>query len=162
MVRSKLLHWREIDCAKACFSAACPHRVILAGEELSYGQDLREGELFYDIGDWSWWVRKILGPWQYGSVVLSYRYDKFDPEKLLKTLARHNVTNAFINATAIRMMMQDRSIGRKFPQKFRIVSSSNETLGAEASTWFREQFGTYPLEFYGCTEVGIMAGGSPY
>lgn len=107
-----------------------PHRVMLAGEELSFVQDLRDGELFYGIGDWSWWVRKILGPWQHGAVNLAYKYDRYDPEKLLHTLARHGVTNAFINATSIRIMMRDRSIGRKFPQRFRVVSTSNEPLAA--------------------------------
>ena len=91
---------------------------MLAGEELSYVQDLRDGELFYGIGDWSWWVRKILGPWQFGAAVLAYRYDKFDPERLLTTLSRHGVTNAFINATAIRIMMQDPEIGRNTRSDF--------------------------------------------
>jgi acetyl-CoA synthetase len=139
-----------------------PQRVMLAGEELSYVQDLRENELYYGIGEWSWWVRKLLGPWQFGAAHLVYRYDRYDPEKLLTTLARHGVTNAFINATAIRLMMRDRNIGRKIPQRFRVVTSSNEPLGADASVWFREQFGTPPLEFYGSTEVGVMVGGSPY
>ncbi|MCK6450090.1 MAG: AMP-binding protein [Alphaproteobacteria bacterium] len=139
-----------------------PHRAMLAGEELSFVQDLRDGELFYGIGDWSWWVRKLIGPWQHGAVNLVYRYERYDPEKLLRALARHGATNAFINATAIRIMMRDRQIGRKFPQRFRIVTSSNEPLGIEASEWFREQFGTPPLEFYGCTEAGVMIGGSPY
>ena len=139
-----------------------PHRVMLAGDELSFVQDLRDGELFYGIGDWSWWVRKILGPWQHGAVNLAYKYDRYDPEKLLQTLARHGVTNAFINATAIRLMMRDSNIGRKFPQRFRVVSTSNEPLGVEAFEWFREQFDTPPLEFYGCTEVGIMIGASPH
>lgn len=140
-----------------------PHRVMLGGEELNFVQDLRDGELYYGIGEWSWWVRKILGPWQRGAVNLSYRYERYDPEHLLTTLAKHGVTNAFINATAIRtMMMGDRNIGRKFPQRFRIVSSSNEALGVEAAQWFDEQFGTPPLEFYGNTEVGVMIGGSPY
>ncbi|HWX36550.1 MAG TPA: acyl-CoA synthetase [Steroidobacteraceae bacterium] len=139
-----------------------PHRVMLAGDELSFVQDLRDGELFYGIGDWSWWVRKILGPWQHGAVNLAYKYDRYDPGKLLQTLARHGVTNAFINATAIRLMMRDSNIGRKFPQRFRVVSTSNEPLGVEAFEWFREQFDTPPLEFYGCTEVGIMIGASPH
>lgn len=139
-----------------------PHRVMQAGDELSYVQDLREGEIFYGIGDWSWWVRKILGPWKYGAVNLAYRQDGFDPEKLLHTLARHRVTNAFINATAIRLMMNDPNLGSRYPQLFRVVSSSNEPLGTEAFEWFREQFGVPPLEFYGCTEVGIMVGSSPH
>ncbi|MET0408621.1 MAG: acyl-CoA synthetase, partial [Hyphomicrobium sp.] len=139
-----------------------PHRTMLAGDELSFVQDLRDGELFYGIGDWSWWVRKILGPWQHGAVNLAYKYDRYDPERLLHTLARHGVTNAFINATAIRLMMSDRNIGRKIPQRFRVVSTSNEPLGVEGFEWFREQFNTPPLDFYGCTEVGIMTGASPH
>lgn len=139
-----------------------PHRVMQAGDELSYVQDLRDGEIFYGIGDWSWWVRKILGPWRCGAVNLAYRQDGFDPDKLLHTLARHRVTNAFINATAIRLMMNDRNIGARYPQQFRVVSSSNEPLGTEAFHWFEEQFGTPPLEFYGCTEVGIILGSSPH
>ena len=139
-----------------------PHRALLAADELLYVQDLREGELFYGIGDWSWWIRKLLGPWMHGAVSLTYRYERYDPEKLLHTLAKHGVTNAFINATAIRLMMREGNIGRKYPLKFRIVSTSNEPLGVEAFEWFREQFGTPPLDFYGCTEVGILTGVSPY
>lgn len=108
------------------------------------------------------WVRKLLGPWQFGAAHLVYRYDRYGPERLLSTLARHGVTNAFINATAIRLMMRDRNIGKRIPQRFRVVTSSNEPLGAESSLWFREQFGIPPLEFYGSTEVGVMVGGSPY
>jgi acetyl-CoA synthetase len=139
-----------------------PHRVMLAAEELHYVQDLRDGELFYGSGDWSWWVRKILGPWQRGAVNVVCRLDRYDPERLLRTLARHEVTNAFINATAIRLMMRERDIGSRFPQRFRVVSTSNEPLGADTFEWFREQFGVPPLEFYGSTEVGIMVGVSPY
>jgi acetyl-CoA synthetase len=139
-----------------------PHRSMIANEEMHFVQNLREGELYYGIGDWSWWVRKLLGPWQVGAAHLVYRYDRYDPERLLHTLAKHGVTNAFINATAIRVMMRDRQIGRRIPQHFRIATSSNEPLGEEATLWFREQFGVTPLEFYGCTEVGIMVGGSPY
>ena len=142
-----------------------PHRTMLAGEELNFVQDLREGEVFYGIGDWSWWVRKILGPWQCGAVNLAYRYERYDPEKLLHTLARHGVTNAFINATAIRRMMRDfgdAPIGEKLRQRFRVVSTSNEALGVEAFEWFRRQFGVPPLEFYGSTEVGLVIGASPH
>lgn len=139
-----------------------PHRMMLAAEELHYVQDLRDGELFYGSGDWSWWVRKVLGPWQRGAVNVVCRLDRYDPERLLRALARHEVTNAFINATAIRLMMRERDIGRRCPQRFRVVSSSNEPLGADAYEWFREQFGVPPLEFYGSTEVGIMVGVSPH
>lgn len=139
-----------------------PHRAMLAGDEMRFVQDLQPGELYYGIGDWSWWVRKLLGPWQAGAAHLVYRYERYDPERLLQTLAKHRVTNAFINATAIRVMMRDRNIGRRIPQHFRIATSSNEPLGEEATLWFREQFAVTPLEFYGCTEVGIMVGGSPH
>ncbi len=139
-----------------------PHRVMQAGDELTYVQDLRDGEVFYGIGDWSWWVRKILGPWKYGAVNLGFPQSGFDPEKLLYTLARHRVTNAFINATAIRLMMDHPTLGARYPQQFRVVSSSNEPLGRGAFEWFQGQFGVPPLEFYGCTEVGIMMGSSPH
>jgi len=139
-----------------------PHRVMIAGDETRFVQDLRDGERYYGIGEWSWWVRKILGPWQCGAVNLCYRHERYDPERLLRTLARHEVTNAFINATAIRVMMRDRTIGRRCPVPLRVASSSNEPLGVEASDWFHEQFGVRPVEFYGCTEVGILIGGSPH
>lgn len=139
-----------------------PHRVMLGGEELSYIQDLRDGEVYYGIGEWSWYIRKILGPWQRGAVNLVYQTDRYDPEKMLRVLARHGVTNALINATAIRIMMRDRTIGTRCPQRFRVVTTSNEPLGEEASEWFTGQFGTTPMEFYGCTEVGAMVGDSPF
>jgi acetyl-CoA synthetase len=130
-----------------------PQRAILGDCEFDYTHDLRRGERSYWIGDWGWSLRKILGPWRRGAVnVVLEQPGRFDPEWMLAHLGRYQVTNAFFNATAIRLMMRDDTLGRRFPQRFRVVSSSNEKLGAEGIEWFRSQFGVTVTEFYGSTE----------
>ncbi|MGI6870641.1 acyl-CoA synthetase [Amycolatopsis sp. 3B14] len=140
-----------------------PHRAMLAADEATYVQDLQPGELTFSVGDWAWSYRKIMAPWRLGAVNLSYeQHGRFDPERMLDVLARHQVTNAFINVTVIRLLMQQPGLGRKYPQQFRVVATSNERLGVEPFEYFQAEFGVPPLEFYGATESFPMIGNSPY
>lgn len=140
-----------------------PHRAMLAADEVTYVQDLRPDELTFSVGDWAWSYRKIMAPWRVGAVNLGYEQrGRFDPEKMLDVLSRHAVSNAFINVTVIRLLMQHPGLGRRYPQMFRVVSTSNERLGVEPFEFFQAEFGVPPLEFYGATESFPMIGNSPY
>ncbi|MBK0418306.1 acyl-CoA synthetase [Leucobacter sp. CSA1] len=135
-----------------------PHRSMLSIEEYIQVQDLHEGERYFAIGDWSWWVRKLLGPWKVGAVILVYRYDRFDPVRLLDRLVHHGVRNVFINATALRMIQRDVPDTAPYRDAFTTITSSNEALGAGTATWVRDHLGVSPREMYGSTEMGLFIG----
>lgn len=138
------------------------HRTMLADSEFDYCQDLRKGELTYWTGEWAWTLKKVFGPWRRGAVNVAYSYEgRLDLEAMLRVLQHRHVTNVFLNATVIKMMMQEGDLGRRFPQAFRVATTSNEALGLDAFHWFEEQFGVPPLEFYGLTESYPMVGNSP-
>lgn len=135
-----------------------PHRSMLSVDEYTQVQDLHPGERYFAIGDWSWWVRKLLGPWKVGAVTLVYRYERFEPAELLERLAHHGVRNVFINATALRLIQRDVHDTEPYRDAFRVITSSNEALGAGTATWVRDHLGVSPREMYGSTEVGLFIG----
>jgi acetyl-CoA synthetase len=80
---------------------------------------------------------------------------KFDPERAFRLMARHEVRNAFMPPTALRMMRQlpdPSALGHAL----RSIGSGGETLGAETLEWGREAFGLTINEFYGQTECNLV------
>ena len=141
------------------------HRYILGHEEFTYCHDLRDGELFYGMGEWAWaaGICPLLGPWRLGAVQAVYqREGGFDPARQLDFLSRHGVNNVFGTPTAIRSMMSISDAGTRYPQKFRIVCSAGEPVNPEAIRWFREQYGLTVLDYYGLTESYPLCANYPF
>ncbi len=141
------------------------HRYILAHEEFIYCHDVREGELFHGMGEWAWaaGIAPLLGPWRLGATQFVFqRQGGFDPEQQLSVLSKHGVTNVFTTPTAMRAMMAIEDAGSRYPQQFRIVCSAGEPLNPEAIRWFRSQYGTTVLDFYGLTESYPLCANFPF
>ena len=141
--------------------ALLPHRVLLGhlpGVEMPQERFPKAGDLFWTPADWAWigGLLDVLLPSLYHGVpVLAHRMAKFEPEHAFRLLARHEVRNAFLPPTALRMMRQV-SAPMRFGHRMRSIGSGGETLGAEVLEWGRSAFGFTINEFYGQTECNLV------
>jgi acetyl-CoA synthetase len=137
------------------------HRVLrghLPGVELPQERFPRPGDLFWTPADWAWiggLLDVLLPSLFHGVPVLAHRMQKFDPEHAFALMARHNVKNAFLPPTALKMMRAVPDPAR-FGHRLRSIGSGGETLGAEMLEWGRTAFGLTINEFYGQTECNLV------
>ncbi|MDJ1134359.1 acyl-CoA synthetase [Streptomyces iconiensis] len=139
------------------------HRTLLGHNEFAHCHDLRPGDVFYGAGDWAWSMAKLMGPLRAGAVHLVHRpAGGFDPAGLLASMSRNGVTTALVNPTFLRKMREAvPDAGTRYPQRLRVVCSSNEPLTQDLIGWFREQFGVTLLDYYGSTESYPLIGNFP-
>ncbi|BDG71207.1 AMP-dependent synthetase [Roseomonas fluvialis] len=141
--------------------ALLPHRTLighLPGVEMPQEMFPHPGDLFWTPADWAWiggLLDVLLPSLFHGVPVLAHRMAKFDPERAFDLMARHQVRNAFMPPTALRMMRQVPD-PRRFGHRLRSIGSGGETLGAETLDWGRHAFGLTINEFYGQTECNLV------
>ncbi len=116
---------------------------------------------FWTPADWAWvggLVDCVLTPWVLGCPVLASRRRGFDADILRSIVERGNVRSLFLPPTALyRLRGAD-------PKQFRNVFSvhtAGEPLAAELYELARDSFQNV-FELYGMTEVGAVAGSSPF
>lgn len=141
-----------------------PHRVLLGhlpGVEFPHEFFPQPGDRMWTPADWAWagGLLDVLLPSLYHGVpVLACRWVKFDPERAFDLLARHEIRNAFMPPTALKMMRQVANPGARHAYRMRTIASGGERLGEEMLFWGRETFGFTINEFYGQTEVNLVVG----
>ncbi len=137
------------------------HRVLLGhlpGVELPHEFFPQAGDRMWTPADWAWaggLMDVLLPSLFHGIPVVAKRLAKFDPEEAFALLARHEVRNAFMPPTALKMMRQVADPQRRFGYRMRSVASGGERLGDEMLDWGRETFGVTMNEFYGQTEANL-------
>ncbi|MGG5818012.1 acyl-CoA synthetase [Falsiroseomonas sp. HW251] len=137
------------------------HRVLrghLPGVELPQERFPQPGDLFWTPADWAWiggLLDVLLPSLFHGVPVLAHRMQKFDPEQAFAIMAKHEVRNAFLPPTALKMM-RGVADSTRFGHKLRSIGSGGETLGAEMLDWGRAAFGLTINEFYGQTECNLV------
>ena len=136
------------------------HRMLLGhlpGVELPHNFFPQPGDRMWTPADWAWaggLMDVLLPSLFHGVPVLAKRFAKFDAEEAFALLARHQVRNAFMPPTALKMMrLVDRPA--RFGFRMRSVASGGERLGDEMLDWGRETFGSTINEFYGQTEANL-------
>ncbi|MFC7476930.1 acyl-CoA synthetase [Dankookia sp. GCM10030260] len=137
------------------------HRVLLGhlpGVEMPQDLFPQPGDLFWTPADWAWvggLFDVLLPSLHHGVPVLAHRMAKFDPEFALRLMAKHDVRNAFLPPTALKMM---RAVpgAAGLGARPRSIGSGGETLGAELLDWGRATFGVTINEFYGQTECNLV------
>lgn len=141
------------------------HRVLighLPGFELSHNLCPQPGDCFWTPADWAWigGLMDVLFPaWHHGLPVVSYQAGgAFDPERALRMMEKHQVRNAFIPPTALKMMAQLPRVRQRFRIKLRSMMSGGEALGAATLMWAQEQLGVTVNEIYGQTEINYIVG----
>jgi acetyl-CoA synthetase len=140
------------------------HRVLLGhmpGIELPHDFFPQPGDRFWTPADWAWagGLLDCLLPSLYcGVPVVACRFDKFDPEDAYAVMARHDVRNAFIPPTALRMLRAVPNPRGRHDLRLRSVGSGGEALGAETFEWGKAALGVAINEFYGQTECNLVVG----
>ena len=140
------------------------HRVLIGhmpGIELPHEFFPQPGDRFWTPADWAWagGLLDCLLPSLYcGVPVVAKRFDKFDPEEVFAVMARHQVRNAFIPPTALRMLRAVPNPRGRHDIALRSVGSGGEALGAETFEWGKAALGVEINEFYGQTECNLVVG----
>ena len=140
------------------------HRTLLGhlpGVELPHDFFPQPGDRMWTPADWAWagGLMDVLLPSLYHGVpVVAKRLQKFDPEEAFALMADHDIRNAFMPPTALKIMRQVKGPRSKFQYAMRSVASGGERLGQEMLEWGQETFGLTINEFYGQTEANLTLG----
>jgi acetyl-CoA synthetase len=140
------------------------HRVLLGhlpAIEFYHEYFPRDGDRFWTPADWAWigGLYDVLFPsWHYGVAVVAHRTRKFDPTHAFDLMARHQVRNAFLVPTSLKMMRQIDTPRQRYDLRLRSIFTGGEAVGEEVIRWCRAELGVTPNEGYGQTEVNLVLG----
>ena len=138
------------------------HRVLLGhlpGIEIHHDFFPQPGDRIWTPADWAWaggLLDVLLPGLHYGVPVVARRFDQFDPEEAFAVMARHDVRNAFIPPTALRMLRSAPHPRGRHDLRLRTVGSGGEALGVETYEWGKSALGLTVNEFYGQTECNLV------
>lgn len=128
--------------------------LMLAG---LYGTGIRPGDRFFCPSSPAWghglW-HGTLAPLALGISVGTYA-GRFDPERLLRALAEHRITNLAAAATHYRMMRNSGAAGR-YRYCIEKLSFTGEPIDSETAEWAEKTFGRPVCSMYGTTEIGVI------
>lgn len=137
------------------------HRVLLGhlpGVEMSHDFLPQPGDRIWTPADWAWigGLLDVLMPaLHHGVPVIACRFRKFTAEAAFDLMRRHQVRNAFLPPTALKLMRQaPESLATGL--RLRSVASGGETLGRELIDWGQRVLGVTINEFYGQTECNMI------
>ena len=140
------------------------HRVLLGmmpGVEFPHDFFPQPGDRMWTPADWAWaggLLDVLLPSLFHGVPVLAHRFSKFDPEQAFALLARHDIRNAFMPPTALKIMRTVANPASRHGYRMRSIASGGERLGEEMLDWGRATFGLTINEFYGQTEINLVVG----
>ncbi len=148
-----------------------PHRVLignLPGFVASQNWFPRDDDVFWSPADWAWTgglMDALLPTLYFGRpIVASMARDargRFDAEKAFALMERHQVTNAFLFPTALKMMMKAVANPReRYRLRLRAIMSAGEAAGEAVFNWSREKLGVTINEMFGQTEINYVVGNS--
>ena len=122
------------------------------------------GDRFWTPADWAWagGLLDVLFPSLFHGVpVVGSVRAKFDPDWAFAFMARHDIRNAFMPPTALRLMRQVENPQARHAYRLRSIGTGGEKLGEDMMAWGRETFGIELSEFFGQTEVNLVVGNCP-
>ncbi|MFC6766933.1 AMP-binding protein, partial [Natrinema soli] len=101
----------------------------------------------------------LFAAWHHGCPIVGWPRDGFDPEAVYDLLERHEVTQAFMPPTALRMLMGVDDPESRFDLSLETFASAGEPLTSEVVDWVRSTFEDVAInEFYGQTELNLVVG----
>lgn len=138
------------------------HRVLLGhlpGVEMHHEFLPAPGDRLWTPADWAWaggLLNVLLPGLHHGVAVVARKFEKFEPDEAYRLMAEHEIRNAFIPPTALRMLRASASPIGRYDLRLRTVGSGGEALGEETLAWGREALGLTINEFYGQTECNLV------
>jgi len=122
-----------------------------------YGTGLRPGDRFICPSSPAWghglW-HGTLAPLALGITIGAYA-GKFNPERLLAALERHQFTNMSAAATHYRMMRISGAAPR-YRYALGKLSFTGEPIDSETAVFVEQTFGRPVCSMYGTTEIGVI------
>ncbi len=140
------------------------HRALLGHMpcvEMQHDFFPQPGDLAWSPSDWAWiaGLMDVLMPtWFHGMPVLAFRSVGFDPEEAFHMMAKHEVTNALLVPTMIRLMKQVPNPRGRYDLKLRSLISGGEAVGAEIIEWTQATLNVRINEVFGQTECNLVLG----
>ena len=117
----------------------------------------KPGDLAWTPADWAWiggLYNALFASWYHGVPIVGHRAKKFEPQAAMELMAEHNIRNAFLPPTALKLMRQANV--KHDGVKLRSILTGGESLGAELLGWVRATFGIDAHEVYGQTECNLV------
>ncbi|MEF2551568.1 AMP-binding protein [Aurantimonas sp. A2-1-M11] len=141
------------------------HRVLLGhlpGMRFHHEGMPQDGDRIWTPADWAWagGLLNALLPSLLLGVPVVYSRDRFDAAAAFALMARQTVRNAFLPATALRMMKGAATPEAIAGLDLRTIGSAGEALPADTFAWARDTLGVTVNEFYGQTECNMVLGSS--
>ena len=140
------------------------HRALLGHMpcvEMQHNFFPRPGDVAWSPADWAWiaGLMDVLMPtWFHGMPVLAFRSAGFDPEEAFHMMAKHEVTNALLVPTMIRLMKQVPNPSARYDLKLRSLIAGGEAVGAEIIEWTQQTLNVCINEAFGQTECNLVLG----
>ncbi|MCB8839072.1 AMP-binding protein [Aurantimonas sp. VKM B-3413] len=141
------------------------HRVLLGhlpGMQFHHEGFPKPRDRLWTPSDWAWaggLLNALLPSLLFGVPVVFTR-ERFSAEETFALMARQGVRNAFLPATALRMMKAATTREAVRALDLRTIGSAGETLPRATYLWAREALGLTVNEFYGQTECNMVLGSS--
>ncbi|MGA1822482.1 MAG: acyl-CoA synthetase [Thermoplasmatota archaeon] len=129
-----------------------------------FAQALNSCDLHWAISETGWakaaWG-KLFGQMIVGAAIIQWETPgRFDPDGLLKAMARHGVTTFCAPPTVYRMLIQQDL--KKYNLKLRHSMSAGEPLNPEVIKVWKDTFGLDIYDFYGQTETVCVLSNYPF
>ncbi|MDH3661273.1 MAG: acyl-CoA synthetase [Alphaproteobacteria bacterium] len=138
------------------------HRVLLGhlpGVQWPHDFFPRPCDRFWTPADWAWigGLFDVLMPSLYfGVPVVASRAGRFEPDRAIDLMIRHEIKNVFMPPTALRLLRQAEAEAASLD--LRTLASGGERLGDDVIDWGKSTFGLAINEFYGQTEANLLVG----
>ena len=127
-----------------------------------YWIGLRAGDVHWNISSPGWakhaWS-SVFAPWNAGSTIFIYDYQRFDAKRVLDTIVRCGVTTLCAPPTVWRMLIGENLASYRVA--LREVASAGEPLNPEVIDRVQHAWGLTIRDGYGQTETTAQVGNSP-
>lgn len=141
------------------------HRVVLGhlpGIRFHHEDYPKPGDRIWTPSDWAWagGLLNVLLPSLQLGVPVVFSAERFQAEEAYRLMARQTVRNAFLPATALRMLEAATHAEAVQDLALRTIASAGESLPAATYEWARRALAITVNEFYGQTECNMVLGSS--
>lgn len=123
-------------------------------------EGFRPADVFYGTADWGWIGGLMLGllvPWAHGIPTVTWRPDRFDPERIVRMWDDVGVTTAFVPPAAIRMF-DEADVRPRLP--LRSLITGGEVPSQADLTIAHARLSEVTNNAYGQTEANALIGNS--